>query len=198
MKLRGTTLFLLISIFISSCGVDTPETIVGIKLGLNPQAQISAAKSAGTLKSDGRDNYIEVSQDIKGYPRFFSMDDEKGNEILHTIWLYFSDNGNSNADPTVTKKTKDRIIDLYEKKYGVCRPWKNGDEVEGDQLKDGQEHSGEYNTYMWKKGHLVIHLSFSETDTLHHLMMAVTRYEYDFNYKEGLDKKVEKKKNGGI
>lgn len=187
-----------LAILFASCASKTPETIVGIQLGVNPNPQIEYARNAGLLLSDGGDIYLPLSNDIKGYTEFWDMYDDKGKKILHTVWVRFAGKRNGRHNPIISPEDKDFLVRLYENKYGVCRPWEQGDDIEGDKIKSGPNNSNKFYHYKWRKGHLVIELSFYDEKDYPGLYSGIATYGYNYAYMERLEKKVEDKKNEGI
>ena len=185
-------------ILFASCSSETPETIVGIQLGVNPKPQIEQARSSGILLSDAGDIYLPLSNGIKGYTEFWTMYNAQGKEILHTVWVRFCGKHNERRNPVFSPEDKNFIVSLYENKYGVCRPWKDGDDIEGDKIKSGPTNSNKFYHYMWRKGHLVIDLSFNDAENYSGYYTGIATYEFNYDYKKGLEEKVEEKKNSGI
>ena len=164
MKINKWIKYLILSIFLTSCNSKTPESIIGIRLGAMANENIKQAESNGLLLRDPNGSYINLPNNIKGYTTFYTTIQ---NNFIDEVIVRFCSNDNTWNVPLLNVKDKATIVELYENKYGVCRPFKDGDQfvLELDQEKSAPtEDPGNYHEYNWKKGHLILTLSFIPFD----------------------------------
>jgi len=167
-----TIKYLFILIILNSCGLgsDTnnldkelpnPETIKGMKLGLDFDSQIEVGNQNGICKNDLPNDHIcqyKISETV--YARsglYYSL--FNGQKVLAEIKLILNSpfnfpkviNGMANGEdaeyPSLKKAEVDDIISMYKSKYGK-----------------GEKYEWEYGgTYDWTQGDLYIRLEYSTT-----------------------------------
>jgi len=179
-----------------SCKAPNPETIAGIKLGLPVKKQIENARLNKTLAGFGNEIYLPLSNEIKGSPRFWTMDIGESEPILHEVWLYFASKAYQSSDINcINKDDKDIVISLYENKYGSCRKWRESSDINEDRIKSISDDGVSSVTYHWIKGNLNIGLYISTNDERPGTFRMHAVYSYDIDYKRTLESKSKDKLN---
>ncbi len=183
-------IIILISLCFTSCELSHPEALLGIKLGLPKQSQISQAILEGKIKVNKGVSFIDFGGgSLIGYFTTFTANDEKGIEIITAISIAFVNidfhhpNLMDKKSIYVQSANIDFLIDSYTGKYGVPKFSSNR----------GKEKR------VWVKGDMVITLD-TWTD-FEYMGIPYCEAFASYEYKEAIMQKLEtegKKNNKNI
>lgn len=186
---------LAICLLFISCKRTTPETILGLKLGMPCDFQIQELKSKKVIIHDdfNSDNYYEFwIPSIRAYIRDITYTNSESVEILGELWLAFAnakcashyEYENSKMNYYLNVAEVESVLSFYKQKYGtpIISSETKVPNFQGDQ-------------YKWKKGDMEIIATL--TNPIINYVCKGSDYKLEVSYKYK-DKILKNMKEGDI